>query len=231
MENDKIIEEKKPIAAETQAPVEEKKKCAWKCPKFKMGTGKAIGIAAVIIALALAFYCRGFFIAATVDGSPIGRFAVISEADKQAGNAILDNLITKKVVKSEVARKRITVSDEEIAAEIAKIEKIVAEQGMTLEKALSDQGLTRAELIEQITLQKKVEKLLPSRPTVTDQEVKDYVSANKISIPKENEKEYFAEIKLQMEQQRLNDAINSLVASLKEKAKTQYFGNYKPVVQ
>ena len=229
MENDKIIEEKKPIEEETHASVSEKKKCEWKCPNFKMGNGKAIGIAIAIIALALAFYFRGFFIAATVDGSPIGRFAIMSEAEKQAGNAILDNLITKKIVKNEVARRRIALSDEEVSTEITKIEAIVKGQGTTLEKALSEQGLTRAELIEQITLQKKVEKLLPSLPTATDQEVKDYVSDNKITIPKENEKEYLAEIKAQMEQNKLNEAILALVASLREKSKVQYFGNYKPV--
>jgi hypothetical protein len=222
-----VVEEKKtePLFDKSEAG-EGKKKCGWKGCNFKMKTGTAIAIAGVIIALALAFYCRGIFIAATVDGSPIGRLSVIGEAEKQVGKATLDNLILKKIVQNEVARKGVTVSDAEVSAEISKIETMIKGQGGTLDQALASQGITKAELVEQITLQKKVEKLLPTRPIVTDEEVSAYISANKISLPKGSEAPYLAEMKSQMEQQKLNDAISALVASLKAKATIQYFVKY-----
>jgi hypothetical protein len=238
MDKEKKIEEKKPEAAETPvveaAPVEEKKeekKCEGKCCRkyfsVKMSVRVAVIIAAIIIAGALAFYCRGFFIAATVDGSPISRLSVINEAEKQSGKTILDNLILKKIVENEVARKHIVVTNAEVAAEIAKIEETVKAQGGTLDQALQSQGITRAELTEQITLQKKVEKLLPSAPTVSDAEIQEYIVNNKITIPAGKEAEYTAEVKAQMEKQKLNDAITALLTTLKEKASIQYFVNYQ----
>jgi len=210
--------------------VEEKKKCeggcSWKCPHMKKGVKMAIIVAVILVVGSLAYYCRGFFVAATVDGYPIGRLAVMQEAEKQVGKATLDNLILKRIVLNETARKGIRVSDEEVNAEMAKIEEMVKAQGGTLEQALSAQGITRADLIDQVVLQKKVEKLLPSKPVVTDEEVKAYISANKISIPKGKDAEYLAQTKTQMEQQKLQQAIQNLVTSLKENAKVNYIVTY-----
>ncbi len=197
--------------------------CSWKCSHAKKG---AI-IAGILIVCALLYYCKGFFVAATVDGYPIGRFAVISETEKQAGKTALENLITKKIVESEIARQGIKVSDDEVNAEVTRIENMIKAQGGTLDQALSSQGITRADLLSQIALQKKVEKLVTVKPTVTDSEVKEYISSNKITIPSGKEDSYRSEIKSQMEQQKMNESITALVTSLKAKASIRYFVNYK----
>ncbi|MCX6739386.1 MAG: SurA N-terminal domain-containing protein [Candidatus Parcubacteria bacterium] len=197
--------------------------CSWKCSHAKKG---AI-IAGVLIVCALAFYFKGFFVAATVDGYPIGRFAVISETEKQAGKTALENLITKKIVESEIAKQGVKISEDEINAEVTRIETMIKAQGGTLDQALAAQGITKADLISQIAIQKKVEKLITVKPTVTDQEVKEYISSNKITIPAGKEDSYRSEIKSQMEQQKMNEAITALVTSLKAKATVRYFVDYK----
>ncbi len=210
--------------------IEEKEKCEggckWKCPHMGKRVKTAVILAAVLIIGALAYFSRGFFVAATVDGFPIGRLSVMQETEKQSGKTTLENLILKRIILNETKKKGITVSNEEVAAEMTKIETMVTAQGGTLEQALTAQGITKTDLMEQIILQKKVEKLLPSKPVVTDNDVKAYITANKISVPSGKEVEYLTQTKAQMEQQKLQESIQNLVASLKEKAKVRYFINY-----
>jgi hypothetical protein len=58
----------------------------------------AIMIAALIIVLAVLYSARGLFVAATVNGSPIGRMSVVSQLEKASGQKLLDTLITKKLI-------------------------------------------------------------------------------------------------------------------------------------
>jgi hypothetical protein len=211
--------------------VTEKKKCCGKCEegkicgKCKMTTKMAVVVAVIIILGALCFYYRGLFIAATVDGSPISRFSVMREAEKQDGKAVLENLITKQIIKSEAMRQKIKVTPAEILAEITKIEEQLNAQNTTLDEALAGQGMTRATLEGQILIQKQVEKMVPVS-VVTDAEVADYITANKITIPAGQEVAYRAEIKKQLEQDKFSKAAQAFVDSLKAKASIKYLTNY-----
>ncbi|MCX6226981.1 MAG: hypothetical protein NTV01_19900 [Bacteroidia bacterium] len=76
----------------------------------------------VIIAIgALAYFCKGLFIVATVNGSPISRLTVIRELEKTSGKSLLDSLITEKLIQNEADAKKITVSSDEINVEIKKL--------------------------------------------------------------------------------------------------------------
>ena len=63
-----------------------------------ISTKTAIIIAVIIILAALVYYYKGLFIAATINGSPITRLAVIKELEKASGKQALDSLITKKLI-------------------------------------------------------------------------------------------------------------------------------------
>lgn len=196
-----------------------------KTPKV-ISVKMAVTIAAVIILGALAFYHKGWFIVATVNGSPISRFSVISDLEKTSGKKALDAIITKKLLNDEANKKGIIVTNDEVTAEIQKIETQVKAQGGTLDAALSAQGMTRGEMEEQITLQKKLEKLLDDKLQVTDEEVAKILVASKVTVPKGEEEKYKEQAKAQIRVQKLNAAAGAFIEELKTKVSIKYFVNY-----
>ncbi|MFH0803560.1 MAG: SurA N-terminal domain-containing protein [Candidatus Tagabacteria bacterium] len=193
---------------------------------IKIGVKTAIIIAVVIIIGALAYGYKGLFIAATVDGSPISRLAVIQGLEKASGKNLLDSLINEKLIENEVSAKKIIVSDEEINSEIKIIEDQVAAQGGTLDAALASQGMSIDDLKKRITIQKELEKLLADKINVTDEEVAQYIKDNEISIPEGQEAATADQIKSELRNQKLNTEAQTLLTDLKSKAKIKYFVNY-----
>lgn len=186
----------------------------------------AVIIVSVVIIGALAFYYKGLFIAATVNGSPISRFAVIRELEKESGKKTLDALITETLINDEIRKKGVTVSNDEVDAEIKNIEDQIKAQGKTLDQALAAQGITREYFKKQIAIQKKLEKLLADKIQVTDTEVEQYIKDNKVTIPKGQETDYKNQIKNQLQQKKFSDAAGSLIDSLRSQAKINYFVNF-----
>jgi hypothetical protein len=179
-------------------------------------------VVAVIIILGVIF--RNQIIVATVNGKPISRLSLISELERQSGKKTLDVLITKNLIFQEAQNKNIVVSDQDIASETKKIEDNLKKQGQDLKTLLAAQGMSQAELSEQIKIQILVKKLLAKEIAVSDKEVNDYIEKNKDAMPKDiSEKDLKAEIGNQLQQQKLSQASNKLVTSLREKAKINYF--------
>ena len=187
---------------------------------------KASIIAGVIILLALGFYFKGVFIAATVNGSPISRLSIIRELEKQAGKQVLDSLITKKLVEGEISKKTIVVSDDEINQEIKKVEDQVIQKGGTLEVALAQEGMTAQEFKGQTMIQIKLKKFLADKTIVSEEEVAMYVKSNKIVLPKGKEVETENQVREQLKQQKFNQVTQEWIANLKAAAKIKYYVNY-----
>lgn len=186
----------------------------------------AIGIAVVLIIVAL-FFTKGIFVVATVNGSPISRLSVIKELEKQGGKQALEAIIDKKLIETELNKKGVIASKEEIDAEIEKIKAQVASQGGTLEAALVQQGLTEEKLREQITIQKKLEKLLADKVTITDAEIDTYIKDSKATPPKDVKMEDFRkQIGDQLKQQKFQQEAQKWVADLTASAKIKYYVNY-----
>ena len=193
---------------------------------IKISIKTAIIIVVIIALGALAYIYKGLFIAATVDGSPISRLAIIQKLEKASGKNLLDSLITEKLVQNEAKAKKIVVSKDEINGEIKKIEDRILAQGGTLDAALASQGMTTDDLKKQIILQKEVEKLVADKINVTDEEVAQYIKDNKVSIPKGEEAAANDQIKNELRNQKLNKETDALIAALKSQAKIRYFVNY-----
>ncbi|KKU15852.1 MAG: Foldase protein PrsA [Candidatus Giovannonibacteria bacterium GW2011_GWB1_45_9b] len=186
----------------------------------------AISIAIIIIIGVLAYVYKGIFIAATVDGSPIMRLAVIQKLEKTSGKNLLDSLINEKLIQNEARAKNIRVGDDEINDQIKAIENQVATQGNTLDAALAEAGMSMDDLKKQIIFQKEIEKLLADKINVTDEEVRQYIEDNKIPIPQGQEATIADQIKNEIRNQKLNTEVQALIANLKSKAKIQRFVNY-----
>ena len=73
----------------------------------------ATGVAVVLIIVAL-FFAKGFFVAATVNGSPVSRWSVIKQLEKEGGKQALESIIDKKLIEAELTKQKITVTQEEV---------------------------------------------------------------------------------------------------------------------
>src|SRR3989344_8106447 len=83
--------------------------------KIRKPQKKFIIIAGVVLAIALgAFFARGLFIAAMVNGSPISRLSVVRELEKQSGKQTLKSLIDKKIIEGELDKQGVNVTQADI---------------------------------------------------------------------------------------------------------------------
>ena len=213
------------VEEEVILSVSEQKSSMTQMPKsIKVRT--IVVIALVLIIAGIAYYKKGLVIAATVNGAPISRLAVIQALEKRSGKAALDSLINQKLIDNEASKKGIVISDDEISAELKTIETQVTSQGGTLDQALSAQNLTLEDLKMQIVTQKKMEKLLIDTVQVTDAEVTQYIKDSKVSIPNGQETEFKNQIKERLKQQKLQSGIQAFIGTLHSQAKINYFVKY-----
>ena len=185
---------------------------------------RVISTLAVILILGGLYFSKSLFFAAWVNGRPVYRLSLTRELEKQGGQQVLDGLIEKALINSEAKKNNIKVEQSEIDAEIKKIEEMVSGQGLTLDEALKFRNQTRKDLVDQIRIQKIVEKLLSSKIIITDQEAKDYFSKNKSLF---GQNPVFDKVKdqvtSQLFQQKLSSEYNTWITDLKTKAKILYF--------
>jgi len=185
-----------------------------------------IALGVVVLILAALLVMQGYVVAATVNGKPISRFAVISELERQAGQQAIDALITKKLIADEARVRNIVVDESELTGEIQVIESQMASMGSTLEEQLQKQGITekqmRNQLIEHLTL----EKLLAEKAEVSEEEISAYIAENKVTIPKEEEAEARTKIKEQIREEKVDQLAGPFLAELKAKANVKYYVEY-----
>jgi len=193
---------------------------------FKKTVIIAVIAAIILVSGMLVYFNKGLLVAATVNGSLISRLDIVQKLEKESGKSLLDSLITEKLVQSEADAKKIIISNDEINAEIKKIEDQVVAQGGTLDAALAAQSMSMNDLRSRIVLQKEMEKLVADKINVTDQEVAQYITDNKVSIPEGQEAAINDQIKSELRNQKLDTEAQALITDLKSKAKIQYFVNY-----
>lgn len=206
--------------SEQEQPVAEVKKFS------PINKKTAIILAVLIVVGAVGFTYKGLLVAATVNGSPVSRLALIAQLESESGKAALNAIITQKLIDDEAQKKSISVSDEAVNEEIKKIEVQLQAQGETLAGALESQNLTEVELRKQLASRKKLEQLLADKTQVSDEEIKKFITDNKVTIPKGQEAEYNDQIKAQIKQQKFSEAAASFIDSLKAQAKINYYVNY-----
>jgi hypothetical protein len=167
--------------------------------------------------------------AASVNGASISRLEVIRELESESGEAMLDALVTKKLIAQKATEAGIKINEEDIDAEIKKIDEQIAAQGSTLEVALEQQGITEEKFREQITLQKALEKLLADKISVSDEEVQQYITSTKMSAPEGmSQEDFLAQTKEQLVSQKLGTAAQDWITEQKKNSTIEYFVPYAP---
>ena len=177
-----------------------------------------------LIVLILIYLLKSLFIVAWVNNRPIFRLTLIRELEKQGGKSVLDSFIDKSLVYQEAAKNKIKIKDTEIDDELKRIEELVKAQNMSLEEALSLRGQTKTDLINQLKLQKTVERLISDKIKIDEQEIKDAFEKNKSLYGTDaNFEKLKDQIKSQIFQQKLSEEYLKWIEELKAKAKIFYF--------
>lgn len=189
---------------------------------------KSLIIAVIIILVAAALYLgRGLVIAATVNGQPVSRFAVITELEKQSGKTVLDNTITRMLVLQEAKKKKVEATQKDVDNEINKIKAQFKDQGQDFDALLAAQGLSVDKLRDEVKVQVLVTKILGDQAKVTDKEFNDFLSKNKDLIQAgEDQTKAKANLRIQLEQQKLAQKYQEWIQNVKKNAKINYFVNY-----
>src|SRR3989344_4947260 len=220
MDNDTMHQESggvssSPVGAPESAP-----------SRSKIKPWMAIVIVVVILFVALAYYYRGLWVAVTVNGSPISRFSVIRALEKDAGKRVLESLVTEKLITDEIQEKGIVVGDDEVNAELVKIEESVAAQGGTLDAALEAQGMTREALTKDIRIRLGIAKLLGDAAPVSDSDIDAFIAENKVTIPKGEEESYKNQVRAQLKDQKFAQEAGTWIQGLQAQANISYFVHY-----
>lgn len=178
----------------------------------------------VLLLLALVYLLKDEVIVASVNGQPVTRFALIRTLEQQSASTALENMTLKLLVEQELKKAGVKVSDEEMDAEIAKIEEQLAAQGQNLDDLLEAQGLKRAEVKEQLALSKGLEKLLADKVSVSDEEIQAYFDENKEMMGDDVVFEDIKEdIRTQLQQEKLVAEQQKWFAEIKKSAKINYY--------
>lgn len=191
---------------------------------YKIEPKKLIKPLIFLLILAFVYLIKDEVIVASVNGKPVTRWALIRNLEKQSAPTVLENMTLQILVEQELKKAGVRVSDEDMNAEIAKIEEQLTAQGQNLDDLLEAQGLTRATVKEQLALSKGMEILLSDKVVVTEDEVIAYYEENKAMI---GENVIFEDIKgdieNQLKQQKLSTEQQKWFAEIKKAAKINYF--------
>jgi foldase protein PrsA len=181
----------------------------------------------LIVVLGVLYLARGLFVAAVVNGNPISRLSIIREVEKQSGQQALQNAVTRVLIEDEAKKRKITVSQQEVDAEMKKIDDSLKQSGQNLADILKARNLDKKDVEKQIKTQKMVEKMVAGKAEVTDQEIAEYLEKNKDVLPQENDQEKLNQmVKDQLKQQKTDEEFNKLITELQKKAKIYYFVKY-----
>lgn len=178
--------------------------------------------AAIIIIALIVSYKKGLLIAATVNGAPITNLEVLQREDAQFHKQTLDQLIQEKLILGEAKKKGVVVTEKEIDAKIAEIEKQVG-GAAALDSLLSQQGQTRAGVREQIRISISLEKMYASEATVSADEVSKFIEQNKEQMQSTTEADLTKEATDYLRSQKLNEIFSQKFQEIKKAATIQIF--------
>jgi hypothetical protein len=170
---------------------------------------------------------KSWFVAASVNGSPVSRLSVVRELEKQGGAGVLENMITKQLIAEEVRAQKIVVEKSDIDEELKRTEERVVAQGETLDVVLEQQGMTREDLEEQMLLKKQLESLLGDSVAVSEEEIDAYLKENKLApTANMNADDLRGQVREQLESTKLSTQAGELITRLREKADIVHYVEY-----
>ncbi|OHX55985.1 foldase [Planococcus salinarum] len=145
---------------------------------------QAMYIAIGIIAASVVFLIVGFNkeeVVATVNGEEIEQDALYEKMVQTNGAEALDVLISNEIIRQEAEEADITVTEEELEAELVEYEEMYGgAQG--LEAAIAESGLTMEDLKTEMEHFLKIEKMIGPDIEITDEAIETYFKENQESL-------------------------------------------------
>jgi foldase protein PrsA len=140
-----------------------------------------IRFASTIVALIVlvVLYSRGIIAPIFVNGEPV-TFAEIARVMRDEGTSnIIDKIISEKIIEIEAKRRNIEVKQEEISAEMQRIQNVADESGKTMGQLLKESDMTQAQLEKDVKVRVTLYKILGENVDVTEGEIDYYIDNNK----------------------------------------------------
>ena len=172
--------------------------------------------------LILFIYKKSWFVAATVNGSPITNLELQMRLNKQFRSQTLTQMTNEKIILSEAAKNNSIASETEVNKKISEIETQVG-GAQALDGLLSQQGQTRDSIRQQIKMQLSIEKLYANEATVSAEEVAKFIEQNKDQMQATDSAGQEVEATETIKNQKLSQIFSQKFQELKTKAKIQIF--------
>lgn len=193
-----------------------------KTSEKKTNTGKILLVIAIFIILFfIAYRNRSLIIVATVNGKPVWRPVLEQKMVNQVGQKALDEIINEQILTDEMAKRNIIVTDKDIEAKIAEIQKTLP-SGTKLQDALTAQGMNFGDFRNQIKLQLGVEKML-SDVKISDKDIKDFIEQNKQYLTATDEASIREQAIKSLQGTKRNEEFQKIFENLKKQAKISRF--------
>jgi len=162
------------LATDSYMPVSQPTKPSFFSLKNNRFVKVVIGV--VLLAIILGFLARRYksaLIVASVNGTPVLRAELNERLTNRFGSQMLEALIGERLITQEAAKQNIQISNEEVTAKIAEIEKSVS-GSMSLDDSLKLQGITKDEFKNQVRIQLAIDKMFTQNATTSTAEVDDF---------------------------------------------------------
>lgn len=177
----------------------------------------------VVVIGVFAFLEKSWFVVAVINGQPITTVEYYQNMKAQSGKDVLEQMIRNKLIFQEAAKKGVNINEKDIDTKLAEIEKQVGGKDQ-LKSALQARNISEQDFRIQIKVQLIVEKILEKEIAVTDKEIEDFIAKNPTdSNVTASGGPNKAEIKKQLQSQKLNDKYQSWYSSLEKAAKINRF--------
>lgn len=168
----KVRKNKKTQKAETETPVNE---TSSKAPFISK---RVLFLVPVIVGVGIVlFLLYKYFVIAWVDYTPVLRTKFYEQLEAKYGAELKDQMITEQLILNEAKRRNVSVSEEEVSAEVKKLED---QQGGAdkLTQILQFQGISMEELRKQLMFQSLIKKMFGENINITDEEINKYIAEN-----------------------------------------------------
>lgn len=161
----------------------------------------------LVVGLAtLAVLVSRYLVIAWVDNKPITRLEYFQALDQKYGQGLKEQLIVERLVNEEALKRGVGVSNDEIEAEIKKVEEGQGGKD-NLNQILQVQGISQVEFYKLVRLQLLKQKMFEKDVKVTEEDIKKYLeSQNQSSTIDDQQKK---EITNQLKLQKINNNFNN----------------------
>lgn len=172
--------------------------------------------------LLLAIYKKSWFIAATVNGSPITNLELQMKLNEQFSSQTLNQLVNEKIILDEARKNNTLATDAEVNKKVEEIEASVG-GAKAMDEILASQGQDKKSIKNQIRLQLSIEKLYSKEATVSAEEIDKFLETSRGQLQATDSAKQADEAENLLKQQKLSQIFNEKFQELRQKAKISIF--------